>query len=167
MNIKCKGCGCLIDRNTAYKVIHTTKSGVKQNFYYCSVSEYLKIQEETNIKEKIKQVVYEIFNSVVTHTEIIKGLKELYSIYDYRKVYNYLYDNKNKLSDILCAKTFNSEFHKIKYFIAVVKNGMTEYKEQKEEIKKEVLFEFHEIKYKPRPKRKTIKEWEIEYREGI
>ena len=60
MMVKCRCCGTMVDKKTAYKVEMKSK-----NMYYCSEQEYIRmITEKAEIQKtehEIMQMIYEIF----------------------------------------------------------------------------------------------------------
>lgn len=58
-------------------------------------------------------------------------------------------------------KEFDNEFGKIRYFSAILKNQLPSFKEI-QQIDKTINYELSEMKYNPRPRKKSLKEFENE-----
>ena len=157
MKVKCKICGTLVERESAYKIVKNGK-----NLYYCSEQEYI---EYTNKQEEIsrqKSRMYELieyFIGKTTNTALFKEISIWLTVADYDKICNYLADNKTYLTSAM-DKAFSSEYAKIRYFSAIVKNSIGDYKPSKPEPIKTVETEFYETKYQPKRKRKCLADYE-------
>lgn len=157
MKVKCKVCGTPIERDTAYKIVKNGK-----NLYYCSENEYI---DYTNQQIKIaqqKQRMYETieyFIGKTTNTVLFKEINIWLSVADYDTICNYLSDNRSYISSAM-NKDFSSEYAKIRYFSAIVKNSIGDYKPLKPEPIKTAETEFYETKYQPKRKRKCLADYE-------
>ena len=157
MKVKCKICGTLVEKDTAYKIIKNGK-----NLYYCSEQEYI---DYTNQQIKIAQQksrmyeMIEYFIGKTTNTALFKEANIWLSVADYDTICNYLTDNKAYIASVM-NKDFSSEYAKIRYFSAIVKNSIGDYKPSKPEPVKSVETEFYETKYQPKRKRKCLADYE-------
>ena len=118
----------------------TAKNGV--NKYYCSEQEYNK----------------DIKNKADKRTERSNFLKIVYD----------LVKNVNKIR-ISMNKDFTSEYAKIRYFSAIIKNGINDFKNQYKEEKpiiKQANTEVYDTKYKSPPKRKCLNDYYEEIKDG-
>lgn len=104
-------------------------------------------------------------NTITRLVEDIIGLtfddslsKEIPTWGDREKVVSYLIDNKSALESTMQRKQFASEYAMIRYFSAVVKNGIKSYIMPPPDVIKQTDNEFYESKYKPKKRRKCLSE---------
>lgn len=155
MQVKCKCHGIKIERDTAYKVVINNK-----NQYYCNEQEYINIQNTKKIKDDTYNSINEVFGYKVVNTAIFKEINELLETTDYQTITSLIISKSKYLSNIL-AKDFNSEYGKIRYFIAIIKNGLKDFQIQnKTEVIKQFDNEVFEPKYKPKARKKSLSEYE-------
>lgn len=84
--------------------------------------------------------------------------KEIPTWGDRDRVISYLIDNKDTLENIMGRKQFTSEYAKVRYLSAVIKNGIKTYIMPPPIIIKQTDNEFYESKYKPKKRRKCLSE---------
>ncbi len=156
MLVKCKICGNKIEKKEAYKVVQDNK-----NFYYCNETEYQSYKEEQNKLTLIYETIYIIFNYKCTNSALYKEINDLIQIYQKDKVLSYLIDNKEFLSSKL-EKSFTSEYAKIRYFAAILKNNIASYSTKLPEVKIEVKYDIPNNKYKNQKRKKPLFEYEQE-----
>ena len=162
MQVKCRCCGKMIDREIAYKVITN-----KQNTYYCTEKEYLnKIQQSQYHTDMINKI-FVIFNCMITNTILFKEISELEMIYSSKVILNYLSANEDYLKKLLSNKSFSSQYAKIRYFTTILKNNLADYKDNTVEMDNNIENKISEIeivnmKYKQKKKRRSIAEIEEE-----
>lgn len=127
--VTCRCCGEKIDKKIAVAV----KSG-KQNKYYCP--EHV---GQKSSKEKMYDLIYEIFGRKVLHTILYKEMEEILSVHPVETVLAYLEENKNEISGFMC-RSFVHEFAEVRYFCSIVKNSLADFKPKKNEpvIDKEI-----------------------------
>lgn len=123
MLVKCQSCSKKIDKETAFVV---KKNG--RNLYYCNEQEYNTILMNKRYKDFIYEGVTKIFGYKVTNTVLFKELAELSKAYGYEILYNYICDNTDKLCNAL-NKDFAHEYAKIRYFSAIIKNSIVDYRD--------------------------------------
>ena len=75
-------------------------------------------------------------------------------------VYSCLIDNEDNINDILRRKNFDSDYGKVRYFSAIIKNILSSYKPIEEDVIKECNVELYESKYKPMPRRKCLNDYD-------
>lgn len=156
MLVKCRACQQKIDRDTAFRLV------VKgRNHYYCSKQEYDNIQYQKELKSNTYLKIYDIFGRKVTNTILFKEINELVEVYGYEKIYGYLSENHKYLSNVM-SKQFNNEYAQIRYFSAILKNSLADFKLVKQEEKREIKVDMVNSKYKPRQRKKTLVELEME-----
>ncbi len=129
MLVKCRICGKKVDRNEAFKVAVEGKP----NAYYCSEAEYNKMMENRKNRNDTYYCIYDIFGYTVTNTVLNKEVNALGKIYGFKLILEYLHDNQEYLTRIV-GREYNSEFAKIKYFSAILKNSLVDYRDSDEEI---------------------------------
>ena len=130
MLVKCKGCGEKIDRDIAYRV---TMKG--KNIYYCSKAEYDNIIKAREIKDNTYNLICQLFGYKITNTSLFKELNLISESHSYNIIFSYLQENYEYLLEVL-SKNFNSEYAKIRYFSAILKNSLADFKTKEECIKK-------------------------------
>ena len=164
--VKCQICGAKLDREIAFKV--TTG---KVNKYYCTEQEYMHKVRKDALAKAVKDDTYEkindLFGRIVTNTALFSSISSLASIYSYEKIRSYLQDNKEMLEKSL-NKSFQSEYAKIRYFCAILSNNLADYipAEEEEVYITDNEYELVEIKYKPKKKRRSMYDLEMELVDG-
>lgn len=153
--VTCRNCGAQIDKMMAYKVV-----AGKISHYYCTEAEYKAAQDKINQNKAIKNAVYEtvneIFNRKVINTAIFKEMSAIAETHGYGLLGDYLRENKQFLCQQL-NKSFNSEYAQIRYFSAIVKNNIGDFKAQRKNLNNIVKpseFEMIETNYTARQPRK-------------
>lgn len=104
------------------------------------------------------ETIFRLIGDIIGDTQSGTLSKEIRSWGDKDKVVSYLQDNKSALEGIMERKQFVSEYAKIRYFSAVVKNGLTSYIMPPPDVIKQTDNEFYESKYKPKKRRKCLSE---------
>lgn len=158
MLVNCKICKNKIERNEAYKVVVKDK-----NQYYCNVDEYVAWNEENESRMKVIDISFEIIGET-TNTSLMKDLSQIAKVHTYTKIRKYLEDNFMDIDCIMTNKGIDTEYGKIKYFTAVIKNSIGEFREKVEESVEVVqdLDIVKEVKYTP-TKRKSFSDLIDEY----
>lgn len=156
MNVKCRICGTSINRDTAYKI----PKG-KTNTYYCSEKEYTDyIVKQNEIQQKKKETysLIEEFIGKTTNTILFKEVGIWLTVADYDTICGYLKENKAYIQYSL-NKDFRSEYAKIRYFSAIVKNNIGDYKPATPEPVRKAETEVYKNKYKPKTRRKCLNDY--------
>ena len=108
------------------------------------------------IKDQMYDMVYEIFGRKVLNTILYKEMDEIAKVYSYEKMLAYMKDHRADFENAM-LKPFQNEFCEIRYFTALFKNGLHDYKakEPELEIKKEVEIDLNisADKYKAKKKK--------------
>ena len=131
---KCKICGAQLNTDTAFKV---EGKPVK---YYCSKEEYEAEEERKRKAAEDKDRVYRLICDIMGEQEIInsalwKEVQVWHQVSDDEKIAKYLEENKDYLTSVLSRVT-SSEYARIRYLSAVVKNSIKDFKPRVvEEIK--------------------------------
>jgi hypothetical protein len=120
----CKGCKNKIERNDAFKVVVKNK-----NTYYCSAKEYETINIEKESKNKSIDLAFQIIGET-TNTALFKELTEIAKVHTYYKLFKFLEENTIELDSAISGNTFVHEYAKIRYFSAIIKNQIGDFKEK-------------------------------------
>jgi hypothetical protein len=123
---KCKICGKELDTNLAYKVES------KPPKYFCSEVEYKAEEERKRKAAEDKDRVYRLICDIMCEQEIInsalwKEVQIWHQVADDEKIAKYLEENKDYLTSALSRVT-SSEYARIRYLSAVVKNSIKDFK---------------------------------------
>lgn len=124
MLVKCRFCSKKIDKKDAFSV---KKNG--KNLYYCNEQEYNTILMNQHYKNQIYENITNIFGYKVTNTALFKELADLCGTHGYELVYHYICDNTKKLCEAM-NKDFVHEYAKIRYFSAIIKNSIVDYRDK-------------------------------------
>jgi hypothetical protein len=156
--VKCKGCTNKIDRDTAYKVVVKGK-----NTYYCNVGEYETINTEKENKNRVIDLAFELIGQT-TNTALFKELTEIAKVHTYTKLLKFMEENMIDLDVAVSRNDFVHEYAKIRYFAAIIKNQIGDFKEKVETENTEVHdFDYvEEVKYTP-TKKKSFADFIDEY----
>ena len=161
MLVTCCICGKKIEKESAYraKVIVNKKTGEKELKYKncCSeqewqAEEYRKKKYKED-KDKVYYLICDMFGYEIQHTKFFDEWALWNKLQSNEIIYKYIRENEDRLQQI-CDKQFDSEYHKIKYFSAVLKNSLRDFKPNNttkvevEEKPKVVVEEHYETKYK-------------------
>ena len=146
---KCKICGTQLNSTEAYKVID--KNG--KNKYYCSASEFeaeeVRKQKRKDDKDKVYQLVCDMFGYEIQNTQFFAEWTLWNKLQSDEIIYKYLRENEERLQEI-CDRPFHSEYQRIRYFSAILKNSLRDFKPKAEvaEKPKVAVEEHYETKYK-------------------
>lgn len=142
---KCPICGSELNTSTAYKVeIIGPRTGKITYKYYCSEEEWLSEQARKKKAKEDKDKAYYLICDIMGEKEIINtALWKEWAIWnkvaDNEKISKYLEENKSQLTSEI-GRLSSSEFAKIRYLSAIIKNGIKEFEPRVEE-KKPVIIE--------------------------
>lgn len=177
MLVKCRLCGKKIDKEDAFQA--PTGGG---RFYFCNEEEAKikeeekrkKIEEQVKIKEESKQrridPVYEevasIFGYRIQNSTLFKEMKLWRELCDDEKILAYLQENKDYITNAV-SRLDSSEFAKIRYFSAILKNSLKDFSVQVracdvEPVKIEADFEMYEPIVSSKRKRRGLSDIEDE-----
>ena len=158
---KCKICGTALDTNTAYKV--TDKNN--KNKYFCSKSEFEAEEERKKKAQEDKDRVYRLICDIMGEKEILntalwKEKIEWNKAFSDEFIVKYLEEKKSYLSSTI-ARLSGTEYAKIRYISAVLKNSLRDFKPKVVEVAppKVVVEEHYETKYK-RKTRQALSDFE-------
>lgn len=139
----------------AYRVV---VKGV--NHYYCNKQEYIEIQKRKQSKDNTFLCINDIFGYKVTSTVLFKEINGLHDTYTYEKIFAYLQDNHQYLQQVM-EKDFVSEYAKIRYFSAILKNNLADFKMKEPEFVKSIDVDMPSNRYKRKKQRKALSEIEM------
>lgn len=156
MLVKCRLCGTKVDRNEAFKVVVGGK-----NTYYCNEAEYQNVLHDKEVKDNTYECINQIFGYKVLNSALFKEINLLLDVYSYKHILEYLTENKDYIAKVL-EKDFVSEYAKIRYFAAILKNNIADFKIKEPEKPKEVDVDVDMLimNYKRRNKRRSLSEIE-------
>ena len=134
--VKCRACGKKIDKDTAFQG--------SPRMYYCS-------EQEFRTEQAFMDMVQEFLGN--TNNTVLFKEMTLWGAHD--KVLSFMQENKAMIEQSM-AKSFNSEYGKIRYFSAIIKNSIADYVPSQPEIEHQVSDEIYDCKYKPKERRKCL-----------
>lgn len=150
MQVTCQICRKKIEKDTAYK-----RAVGKINKYYCSEQEWQaeedKKKKETEDKNKVYNLICDMFGYQIQNTQFFAEWTLWNKLKSNEIIYKYLRENEDFLCQV-CDKSFNSEYQKIRYFSAILKNSLRDFVPRVEVVEKPkvVAEEYYETKYKPK-----------------
>ena len=159
MLVTCQICKKKIERDTAYKITKIGPlNGKKTNLYYCSEEELQAEEDRKNKakedKDKVYYLICDMFGYEIQNTKFFDEWAHWNKLKSNEIIYKYLRENETYLQQI-CDKPYDNEFQRIRYFSAVLKNNLRDYKPKAkvEEKPKVVVEEHYETKYKTKVRR--------------
>ena len=149
---KCKICGTQLDSKAAYKITIG-----KINRYYCSEEEYnaeaKRKQKEKEDKDKVYKLICDILGEEeVLNTALWKEKAIWNKAFSDEIIAKYLQENQDYLVSAV-SKLNGTEYARIRYVSAVLKNSLRDFKPKAEVVEKPkivVTEEHYETKYKPK-----------------
>lgn len=155
MLVKCRYCNNKIDRKDAFKVVVDGK-----NIYYCNEAEYLTVLHDRKIRDDTYECINEIFGYKVINTALFKELSFILGSYSYDRILAYLEENKDYMTSVIQQRDYSSEYAKIRYFSAIIKNGIADFKAKEKETPKQVKVDMPDGHYKRRQKKRSLSDIE-------
>lgn len=155
MLVKCRYCDNKIDRKDAFKVVVDGK-----NIYYCNEAEYLTVLHDRKIRDDTYECINEIFGYKVINTALFKELSFILGSYSYDRILAYLEENKDYMTSVIQQRDYSSEYAKIRYFSAMIKNGIADFKVKEKEVPKQVEVDMPDGHYKRRQKKRSLSDIE-------
>lgn len=132
--VKCQICGTKVNIKNAFKV---TKNGL--NKYYCSELEW---QAEEDRKKKAKEdkdkvyyLICDMFGYEIQNTKFFDEWRYWNKLKSNEIIYKYLRENETRLQEI-CDRSYETEYQRIRYFSAVLKNSLRDFKPRIDEAPK-------------------------------
>ena len=130
--VKCRNCGTFINRDSAISV-----QNEKAKLWYCNENcrqqaEEKKVvaQKEQAEKDAVYNEICSIFNYKLTNTALYKEWAIWNQVADNEKILTYLKENHDYIAGAIGRLT-SSEYAKIRYLSAVLKNSLHDYKATK------------------------------------
>lgn len=131
----CLVCGAKLNSADAYRVeiIVNKRTGEKElkYRYCCSEEEYLKEEaRKKKVKEDKDNVYYficDMFGYEIQNTQFFDEWAKWNKLKSNEIIYKYLRENEAFLRQA-CDKPFDNEYHKIRYFSAILKNTLVDFK---------------------------------------
>ncbi len=155
MLVKCRYCNNKVDRKDAFKVVVDGK-----NIYYCNEAEYLTVLHDRKIRDDTYECINEIFGYKVINTALFKELSFILGSYSYDQILAYLKENKDYMASVIRQRDYSSEYAKIRYFSAMIKNGIADFKVKEKEAPKQVEVDIPDGYYKRRQKKRSLSDIE-------
>lgn len=150
MQVTCQICKKKIEKNTAYKRVVG-----KVNKYFCSEQEWQleedKKKKVAEDKDKVYYLICDMFGYQIQNTQFFAEWTLWNKLQSNEIIYKYLRENEDYLQEI-CDRSFDSEYQKIRYFSAILKNSLRDFKPKVVVVEKPkvVIEEHYETKYKPK-----------------
>ena len=156
MQVTCQICKSKIERDAAYKRVVG-----KTNKYYCSASEYeaeeARKKKVTENKDKVYNLICDLFGYEIVNTQFFAEWTLWNKLKSNEIIYKYLRENEDLLQQI-CDRSFDTEYQKIRYFSAVLKNSLRDFKpkvevkvEEKPKVVVDTSFELFEPTFEKNP----------------
>lgn len=158
MKVKCRICGQYIDKDKAYRVEKNNR-----NMYYCSEKEYLDHKSKQAELSEQKSNMYKMIEQFIgktTNTALFKEVNIWLSVADCSTVCRYFKENETRIRSAM-NKEFSSEYAKIRYFSAIVKNNIGNYKVPEKETVRTADTEIYDVKYTKKNKRKCLNDYKV------
>jgi YHS domain-containing protein len=158
---KCKKCQANLNTRDAYKTTINNKTA-----YFCNEEHHLQylndLKNEQKQKERNKQLqqrFYNLFCDIlgvqgITNTILYKEKKEINKVFKDEIIISYLEENKEWINSTI-AKLNGTEYGKIRYVCAILKNKLGDYRPQtiqKEIFSMNIKDEHYETKFKLKPR---------------
>lgn len=125
MQVTCQICRKKIEKDTAYKRVVG-----KTNRYFCSEQEWQeeedKKKKEIEDKNKVYNLICDMFGYQIQNTQFFAEWTLWNKLKSNEIIYKYLRENEDYLCRV-CDKSFNSEYQKIRYFSAILKNSLRDF----------------------------------------
>lgn len=128
---KCRSCGKILRSGDAYRHIHVTSGGNKENHYYCNEDEYLEIERDKEYRRrtlaKIQSDILEYDDRQILPQTLIGDISKLGKRYGYEVVYKCIEDNFDDLHYWMSLEDkFNNEFAKCRYMYTIIANNIND-----------------------------------------
>ena len=131
-----------------------------KNIYYCNEAEYLTVLHDRKIRDDTYECINEIFGYKVINTALFKELSFILGSYSYDRILAYLEENKDYMTSVIQQRGYSSEYAKIRYFSAIIKNGIADFKAKEKETPKQVKVDMPDGHYKRRQKKRSLSDIE-------
>ena len=134
--VKCRTCGKYIDKSEAYAVKHGNR-----NFYYCCEEHSKSRSPRCVFIDKVNEIIGE-----TTNTAFYREMNDVARVYGFPKMIAYLDENDEYLTKTITEykKNFHSEYARICYFFAILKNNLKDFSPSENLNKNKVNKDFEE-----------------------
>lgn len=130
--VKCRICGKTLNKDLAYRAVTIgPKSGKEVIKYCCSEQEW---QAEENRKKKFQEdkdrvyyLICDIFGYEIQNTRLFDEWAKWNKLKSNEVIYQYIRENEDYLRKI-CDKQYDDENGRIRYFSAILKNSLYDFK---------------------------------------
>lgn len=138
--VTCQICRKKIELDAAHKVVVVSKKTKKAtNKYYCSEQEYIKEEERkkkfAEDKDNVYYLICDMFGYEIQNTQLFDEWRCWNKLKSNEIIYKYLRENEDYLRKI-CDRPYDNEYQKIRYFSAILKNSLRDFKPKVEVIEK-------------------------------
>ena len=155
--VKCKRCGKKIDQSTAFKVLKWKKDGSPApSEWYCNEDEYVEVVNAKMKRELCLKELELVFGVGWSYSTALGQMKDIISNYGYETLYYYLLQDGERICNTLRNKKFETNFGKLRYFLAILRNNLPDFAPPKEDNRTVKPDEIVEITYKPKTKRRSL-----------
>lgn len=140
MQVTCQICKKKIEKDTAYKITKISPTnGKKKYFYYCSEEEWQaeedRKKKNKENKDKVYSLICDMFGYEIVNTKFFDEWSLWNKLKSNELIYKYIRENEDFLQEI-CDRSFDSEYQKIRYFSAILKNHLRDYVPKAAEVEK-------------------------------
>ena len=131
MQVTCQICKKKIEKDTAYRaIVIGPKSGKATTKYCCSEQEW---KAEENRKKKSKEdrdkvyfLICDMFGYEIQNSKFFDEWRKWNKLKSDEMIYKYIRENEEYLQQV-CDRSFDSEYGKIMYFSAILKNNLVDF----------------------------------------
>jgi hypothetical protein len=125
VQVTCQICRKKIERDAAYKRVVG-----KVNKYYCSADEFeaeeARKKKYKEDKDKVYYLICDMFGYDIQNTKFFDEWALWNKLQSNEIIYKYLRENEDYLQQI-CDRSFDTEYQKIRYFSAILKNSLRDF----------------------------------------
>ena len=122
MKVTCKACKKKIEKEDAFLFIYETKTGKKQNHYYCSEEEFENLERD---KKLYKECLYEtdkILERPITNSIRNKELAELHEQYSWEEILRCIKSKSDEINMMIKQNGIENDYQQIRYMMQTIKN---------------------------------------------
>ncbi|MEG3006809.1 MAG: hypothetical protein RR806_04995 [Oscillospiraceae bacterium] len=115
------------------------------------------------MKQKVKDdtfaIIYDIFGYKVVNTALYSEMSAISETFGYETILAYLQDSRD-LIDKSMSKDFQSEYGKIRYFLAILKNNLSDFKQLSKPVDISLQTENTEPTYRAKKRKNPLAYYE-------
>jgi len=128
MLVTCFICKKKIEKDTAYRAkVIGPRSGKETIKNCCSEAEWQAEEIRKENKKKVYDLICDMFGYEIINTQFFAEWALWNKLKSNDIIYKYLRENEERLQQI-CDRSFENEYQKIRYFSAVLKNSLKDFK---------------------------------------